>query len=35
VESELEESRWAVDSHHGAESGDVQTKILRQGKEEE
>lgn len=35
VESQLEEGCWAVDSHHGAESGDVQTKILCQGKEKE
>lgn len=34
VESELEEGRWAVDCHHGAESGDIQTKILCQEKEE-
>lgn len=35
VKSQLEEGRRAVNSHHGAESGDVQTKILHQGKEEE
>lgn len=35
VESELEEGRRAVNAHHGAEGGDIQTKILSQGKEEE
>lgn len=35
VKSQLEEGCWAVNSHHGAESGDIQTKILHQGKEEE
>lgn len=35
VKSKLEEGRWAVNSHHGAKSGDVQTKILHQGKEKE
>lgn len=31
VESQLEEGGRAVDSHHGAESGDVQAKILHGG----
>lgn len=32
VESELEEGGRAVNSHHGAESGDIQTKVLCQRK---